>query len=123
MFVDDSLFTLSIPVGTSLESFADLQDHELALWGVVRRTNNLVSILVVRGCTIGYVRAARLQKRVPEIRIEIRLTRDAQMTFGDETVQKFEYAILRGVRKCLWGVGTLPKHMVEFTYGVQTVEE
>ena len=52
-----------------LESFADLKDHELTLWGVVPAHQDMKATLVVRGDPIGYVQAARLQKRSAQIRI------------------------------------------------------
>jgi hypothetical protein len=117
-----SIFKASTAVKADIDSFLDLQDHELALWGVVPRSHSIASNLVIRGASLGFVRVARLQKRSPEIRIAIRLTRGAELTCGDEALQKFEATVVSGVRKCLWGDCTWPKHTIEFSYNVQTQE-
>jgi hypothetical protein len=107
----------------NIDSFLDLQVHELALWGIVPRTKGLRSKLVVRGFEIGYVRVSRLQTRSPRIRISIGLTRGAELLFGQAPLREFETTVVQGVRKCLWGDGAWPKHTVEFTYRVETSEQ
>ena len=37
-------------------------------------------------------------------------------------MREFEATVVRGVRKCLWGERSWPKHTVDFSYRVEVFE-
>ena len=111
-----------MPDPVELMTFVDLQDHELTLWGVVCQHRGWSATLVVRGNALGYVEVARPAKRAAEVRIAIRLRREEDSPFGDGAMREFEATVVRGVRKCLWGERSWPKHTVDFSYRVEVFE-